>query len=106
MRLKSGESGRYQRAAGHTVAWVALSKGGLTLPERIDAGELVIFGSGDVAIEFRADGDSDLILGSVAEHRHDLVLGYYSVRASPASPTAGERRIEEIRLRLQKEGRT
>ena len=84
---------------------MALSKGGLTLPERIEAGELVIFGPGDVAIEFRADGDTDLILGSAAEHHHSLVLGYYSVHTSPASLAAGERRIEEVRLRLQKEGR-
>jgi redox-sensitive bicupin YhaK (pirin superfamily) len=105
VRLKAGESWRYQRPADHTVAWLALSTGGLTAPERIDAGELVIFEAGDTAIDFHADRDSDFVLGTAVPHRHDLVLGYYSVHTSPASLAAGERRIEEIQRRLQSEGR-
>jgi redox-sensitive bicupin YhaK (pirin superfamily) len=103
--LKAGESWRYQRPADHAVAWLALSKGGLTAPERIDAGELVIFEVGDTAIDFHADRDSDFVLGSAVPHPHDLVLGYYSVHTSRASLAAGERRIEEVRMRLQREGR-
>jgi hypothetical protein len=34
-----------------------------------------------------------------------LVLGYYSVHTSPQTLIAGERRIDEIRTRLQREGR-
>lgn len=103
--LKAGESWRYRRPADHAVAWLALSKGGLTAPERIDAGELVIFEVGDTAIDFHADRDSDFVLGSAVPHPHDLVLGYYSVHTSRASLAAGERRIEEVRMRLQTEGR-
>ena len=105
VRLKAGESWRYQRPSGHNVAWVAVSKGGLTAPERIEAGELVIFEPGDMAIGFHADGDTEFVLGSAVAHPHDLVLGYYSVHTSDASLAAGERRIEEIRMQLQKEGR-
>ena len=103
--LKAGESWRYQRPADHAVAWVALSKGGLTAPERIDAGELVIFEVGDTAIDFHADRDSDFVLGSAVPHPDDLVLGYYSVHTSQASLAAGERRIGEVRVRLLKERR-
>jgi redox-sensitive bicupin YhaK (pirin superfamily) len=103
--LKAGESWRYQRPADHAVAWLALSKGGLTAPERIDAGELVIFEVGDTAIDFHADRDADFVLGSAVPHPEDLVLGYYSVHTSRASLAAGERRIEEVRMRLLKEGR-
>lgn len=105
VRLKAGESWRYQRPANHSVAWVALSKGGLTMPERIDAGELAIFEPADTAIDFHADGDTEFVLGSAVAHRHDLVLGNYSVHTSKASLVAGERRIDEIRMRLQMEGR-
>jgi redox-sensitive bicupin YhaK (pirin superfamily) len=105
VRLKAGESWRYQRPANHSVAWVALSKGGLTMPERIDAGELAIFETADTPIDFRADGDTEFVLGSAVAHRHDLVLGNYSVHTSNASLVAGERRIDEIRMRLQMEGR-
>jgi redox-sensitive bicupin YhaK (pirin superfamily) len=105
VRLKAGDSWRYQRPADHTVVWLALSKGGLTMPERIDAGELVVFESGDTAIDFHADRNTDFVLGSAVPHRHDLVLGYYSVHTSRASLAAGEQRIDEIKVRLQKEGR-
>jgi redox-sensitive bicupin YhaK (pirin superfamily) len=105
VRLKAGESWRYQRPADHAVVWLALSKGGLTMPERIDAGELVVFESGDTAIDFHADRNTDFVLGSAVPHRHDLVLGYYSVHTSQASLAAGEQRIDEIKVRLQKEGR-
>jgi redox-sensitive bicupin YhaK (pirin superfamily) len=105
VRLKAGESWHYQRPANHSVAWVALSKGGLTMPERIEAGELAIFETADTPIDFRADGDTEFVLGSAVAHRHDLVLGNYSVHTSKASLVAGERRIDEIRMRLQMEGR-
>jgi redox-sensitive bicupin YhaK (pirin superfamily) len=105
VRLKDGESWRYQRPADHTVAWVALSKGGLTTPERIEAGELAVFEPSDTPIDFHADGATELVLGSAVAHRHDLVLGYYSVHTSQATLAAGEGRIEEIRMRLQMEGR-
>jgi redox-sensitive bicupin YhaK (pirin superfamily) len=105
VRLKAGASWRYQRPTDHTVAWVALSKGGLTTPERIEAGELAVFEPADTAIDFYAYGETEFVLGSAVAHRHDLVLGYYSVHTSQASLAAGERRIDEIRMRLQKEGR-
>jgi len=105
VRLRAGESWRYLRPAGHTVAWAALSKGGLKTPEQIESGELVVFAPSDEPIDFYADGETEFVLGSAAGHPHDLVLGYYSVHTSQASLAAGERRIDEIGLRLQKEGR-
>jgi redox-sensitive bicupin YhaK (pirin superfamily) len=105
VRLKAGESWRYQPPADHTVAWLALAKGHLTTPERVDAGEMVVFEATNAAIDLYADEDSEFVVGSAVAHPHDLVLGYYSVHTSPASLEAGERRIEEIGARLQAEGR-
>lgn len=105
VRLKAEESWRYQSPADHTVAWVALSKGSLATPERVEAGELVIFEPADTAIAFFAEVDTEFVLGSAVAHPHDLVTGYYSVHTSQASLEAGEIRIEEIQGRLQAESR-
>ena len=105
VRLRAGEFWRYQPAIDHTVGWVALSTGRLFVPERVEAGELAIFESSADAIDFRADADTEFVLGSAAPHTHDLVLGQYSVHSSPAMLRAGEQRLTEIQHRLQNEGR-
>jgi redox-sensitive bicupin YhaK (pirin superfamily) len=105
VRLRAGESWRYQPAVGHTVGWVALSTGRVRVPERVEAGELAIFGPSNGAIDVHADADTEFVLGSAAPHVHDLVLGQYSVHTSPAALRAGERRLHEIERRLQSEGR-
>ena len=105
VRLRAGETWLYRRPPEHDVAWVALGKGTLVAPDHIEAGELAIFEPTTTPIEFHADRDTEFVLGSAVAHRHDLVLGYYSVHTSQASLAAGERRINEIGMRLRKEGR-
>jgi len=105
VRLKAGETWRYSRPADHTVAWVAVSRGAVTAPERIEAGELAVFEPADAAITFEAESEAEFVLGSSVPHRHDLVMGYYSVHTSPATLVAGERRIAEIGRQLEKQGR-
>jgi redox-sensitive bicupin YhaK (pirin superfamily) len=105
VRLKAGESWRYVPPPNHTVAWAALSSGRLAVPDPIHAGELVAFESSNEPIDFHAFADTEFVLGSAVPHPHRLVLGYYSVHTSPETLIAGERRIDEIRARLQEEGR-
>jgi redox-sensitive bicupin YhaK (pirin superfamily) len=105
VRLKAGESWRYEPPADHTICWVALASGRLDGPEPVEAGELVAFETLNQAIDFRAEADTEFVLGSAASHPHDLVLGRYSVHTSPTSLQSAERRIVEIKVRLQKEGR-
>ncbi|MDB5443603.1 MAG: Pirin domain protein [Phenylobacterium sp.] len=105
VRLKAGETWRFQPGCDHNLAWAAVARGRLTGPERVDAGELVIFQPSNAAIDFQAEVDTEFVVGSAARHPHDLVLGYYSVHTSPAALAAGERRIGEIQTRLQREGR-
>jgi redox-sensitive bicupin YhaK (pirin superfamily) len=105
LRLKAGQSWRYAPPADHTVCWVALSTGSLAGPEPVQAGELAVFEPSNAAIDFLAETDSEFVLGSAASHPYELVLGSYSVHTSPASLQAGERRLAEIKVRLQKEGR-
>jgi redox-sensitive bicupin YhaK (pirin superfamily) len=106
VRLKAGESWRYEPPADHTVCWTALSTGSLAVPEPVQAGELAVFEPSNEAIDFHAAAaDTEFVLGSAASHPHDLVLGHYSVHTSPASLHAGEHCIAEIKVRLQKEGR-
>src|SRR5436190_20124084 len=105
VRLRAGESWRYQPAIDHTVGWVAVSTGRLRVPETVDGGELAIFEPSTDAIAFQAETDSEFVVGSAAPHLHDLVLGQYSVHTSPATLRAGERRLTEIQHRLTSEGR-
>ena len=105
VRLKAGESWRYAPPPNHTVAWIALSSGSVSVPDAIHAGELVAFAPSNQPIDLHASADTEFVLGSAVPHPHELVLGYYSVHTSPQTLNAGERRIDEIRARLQKEGR-
>jgi redox-sensitive bicupin YhaK (pirin superfamily) len=105
VRLKAGEAWRYRPPAAHTVAWMALGTGSLATPERVAAGELAVFESANPAIDCFAEADTEFVVGSAVAHPHDLVTGYYSVHTSQAALEAGERRIDEIRARLQAEGR-
>ena len=105
VRLRAGESWRYQPANDHTVGWLSPSTGRLRVPESVEAGELAIFEPSPDAIDFHAETDTEFVLGSAAPHAHDLVLGQYSVHTSPATLRAGERRLDEIQQRLQSEGR-
>ena len=105
VQLKKGEHWHYQPPAGHTVLWVAVGAGVVTVPDELRHGELVAFEPSNEPIELEAQSDTELVIGSAARHDHDLVLGYYSVHTSPASLEIGERRIDEIKARLQEEGR-
>jgi redox-sensitive bicupin YhaK (pirin superfamily) len=105
VRLKAGETWRYEPPADHASSWIALASGSLTVPEPAEAGELVAFETSNQAIDFRAEADTEFVLGSAASHPHELALGYYSVHTSAASLRAGEQRIAEIKVRLQREGR-
>ena len=105
VRLKAGEAWRYEPPADHTISWIAVASGRLTVPEPAEAGELVAFETSNQAIDFRAEADTEFVLGSAASHPYELALGHYSVHTNPGSLQAGEQRITEIKVRLQKEGR-
>ncbi|GAB3363443.1 pirin family protein [Lysobacter rhizosphaerae] len=105
VKLKAGESWRYQPPLGHEVAWAAVSIGSLAVHEPIEAGEMVAFEDGDQAIEFFATQDTEFVFGSAARHPHELVLGYYSVHTSLQSLIRGENRIQEIGRSLRAQGR-
>lgn len=105
VRLAAGERWRYTPPAGHDVLWIAVGKGAVVAPDRIAEGELAIFAPGEGAVEFQAEADTEFMLGSAVPHPHDLVLGYYSVHTSADALVKGERRIDEIRAELVRQGR-
>jgi redox-sensitive bicupin YhaK (pirin superfamily) len=105
VRLKAGESWRYEPPANHTVCWIAPSTGSLAVPERVRTGELAAFEPSNEAIDFHAEADTQFVLGSAVSHPYELALGNYSVHTSPASLHAGEQHIAEIKVQLQQEGR-
>ena len=105
IRLKAGQAWHYQPPADHDVAWIAVGKGRIATPEQVDAGELVAFETSHDPIDFKADTDTELVLGSARHHPHDLVLGHYSVHTSASALESGERQIAEIGARLRQVGR-
>jgi redox-sensitive bicupin YhaK (pirin superfamily) len=105
VRLKDGERWSYAPPEGHTVAWVAVDRGGLWLDTPVGAGELAVFEESEGAIEFKAAGDTSFVLGSAVKHPHPLVLGSYSVHTTPAALAQGEAEINRIGRRLHAEGR-
>jgi redox-sensitive bicupin YhaK (pirin superfamily) len=105
VRLKRGESWRYQPPAGHTVLWIAVGAGIVAAPGEIEAGEMAVFQPSNATVEFEALSDCEFVLGSAVPHPHDLVLGYYSVHTSPEALREGEARISRIHQRLVAAGR-
>jgi redox-sensitive bicupin YhaK (pirin superfamily) len=105
VRLNAGEHWRYDPPTGHTVLWIAMASGALRAPDELRRGELAAFEPSTVAVDFAALTDTEFVLGSAAPHRHDLVLGYYSVHTSPEALRDGEGQIASIQRRLVREGR-
>ncbi|KLK92566.1 pirin [Microvirga vignae] len=104
--LKPGERWTYEPPAGHSVAWVAVAKGGLLASEQLSKGDMAIFEAGEAPIMLQGGEGSGttFVLGSAVPHPHDLHLGYYSVHTSAQALAAGERRIEELGERLRAAG--
>ena len=105
VRLKAGERWRYEPPAGHTVLWVAVASGVLSAADELRHGDLAAFEPSSEAVEFEALTDTEFVLGSALPHKHDLVLGNYSVHTTPGALRDAEAQISLIRERLVQEGR-
>jgi redox-sensitive bicupin YhaK (pirin superfamily) len=103
--LSDRQRWRYTPPEGHTVAWVAVSRGGLDVGGPVAAGELAVFEESDGAIDFVAQGNTQFVLGSAVKHPHALVMGRYSVHTSAATLAQGEAEIRRIGVQLQQQKR-
>jgi redox-sensitive bicupin YhaK (pirin superfamily) len=103
--LKAGERWCYQPPEGHSVLWLAIGKGRVRAPDVLEHGEIVVFEPGEATVDFVALEAAEFVIGSAAQHPHDLVLGYYSVHTSAQALRVGEAQIQSIRHRLVKQGR-
>jgi redox-sensitive bicupin YhaK (pirin superfamily) len=105
VRLKDGQRWHYAPPEGHSVAWLAVDKGELRLPQPIGERQLAVFEESEGAIQLEAAGDASFVLGCAVKHPHPLVLGYYSVHTSAATLAQGEAEIKRIGQRLRAAGR-
>lgn len=96
MHLHGGERWTYEPAAGHDIAWLAVSEGTLVVDGAPLRRELAVFEDGEAPIEVVADGDVDFVIASAVKHPHPLVIGSYSVHTSRKSLVIGETGIEEV----------
>ena len=103
--LQDGERWHYQPPATHQVAWAFAQRGTLHVAGTGLVRELAVFEDGHARLDFEAEGDCAFLLGSAAQHPHELVLGPYSVHSSPATLASGVRHIAELGEQLQQQGR-
>ncbi|WP_096515413.1 pirin family protein [Pseudomonas izuensis] len=100
--LPAGESWSYVPPEGHESLWLSVSRGSLCAPERVLAGEMVIFEPGSGTVTLKAmHNDTVFVIGSAQPHPYDLALGNYSVHTNPQALRAGEAKIAEIGARLR-----
>jgi len=103
--LKAGARWRYQPPQGHSVLWLAMGKGRVSIPEVLEHGEIIVFEPGETPVDFLALDDAEYVIGSAVPHPHELVLGYYSVHTSAQALQIGEAQIQHIRRGLVEQGR-
>lgn len=100
--LGAGESWTYVPPDGHESLWLSVSRGNLSVPGLVAAGEMVVFEPGSAAITLKAvHSETVFVIGSAAPHPYDLALGNYSVHTNPHALRAGEAKIAEIGQRLR-----
>jgi redox-sensitive bicupin YhaK (pirin superfamily) len=105
VNLRAGQRWRHEPPQGHSILWLAMSKGRVRAPMSIDNGEIVVFEYSEQGVEFVAEEDSEFVIGSAVPHPHDLVMGYYSVHTSQRALDAGESHIQRLREELIASGR-
>ena len=101
VRLRAGEAWRYQPAAGHDVAWLAVSEGTLRVDGQRLRRELAVLEDGNDTIDVVADSDVEFVIGSATKHPHELALGSYSVHTSAATLREGEAGIRRVAAQLK-----
>ena len=101
VRLQDGEAWRYQPPVEHDVAWLAVNEGKLHVAGTVVARQMAVFEEGRDALELRAEGPTEFVLGSAAKHLHRLVCGYYSVHTSARALALGETGIRNVASALQ-----
>lgn len=104
--LQAEQRWTYRPPAGHTVAWLALAKGGLKASTPIAVGEMVLFDQSEDSISLQADAREGavFVLGSAVPHPYPLHLGHYSVHTSAQTLATGEQRIAELGQKLKELG--
>ena len=103
VQLRDGETWRHQPPPDHDVAWVAVNHGKLHVAGAVVARQMAVFEAGEGALELRAEGPTELVLGSAIRHPHPLVCGYYSVHTSEDALVRGEAGIRRVASTLRAE---
>jgi len=101
VRLHDGEAWRYQPAAGHDVAWLAVSRGTVRVDGASLKKEMAVFEEGSARIDIVAEGETELVIASAVKHPHPLVTGMYSVHTSEQALLEGEAGYRRIAVEMK-----
>ena len=105
VQLKAGEQWTYHPPKGHTVGWLTFQKGGLRVPDDVEAGELVVFEPSEESIHIEAIDDTRFVIGSAVKHPHDLMTGRNSVHTTAEALAEGQAEIQRIGETLRAAGK-
>jgi len=105
VKLAAGKSWYFAPPTGQEVLWIGVSKGALSVPDRVVTGELVVFNRSEGGVTFKAETDTLFVLGASTLHDHELAIGHYSVHTSRSALIEGERHIQELGTELRRNGR-
>lgn len=105
VQLSAGEQWTYHPPEDHDVCWLALQKGQLRVPSKVDTGELVVFEESENAVPIKAVGEARFVLGSAVKHPHELFFERSSVHTNGKALKKGQAEIERIGQTLRAEGR-
>ena len=86
------------------MAFAMVHQGSVNVGEEVETGELVVFEESQDGIQFKAIGDSHLVVGSAIKHPHELTMGQYSVHTNRNSLQRGEQNIRNIGQDMRNQG--
>lgn len=96
VELAAGETWQYVPPEGHSVAWMYVYRGQLKTGGEVFDKQLVVFENGETPIQFTADEPVGFVIGSAIPHKHELVMGPYSVHTSSQALKQGLTEINRI----------
>jgi redox-sensitive bicupin YhaK (pirin superfamily) len=104
VRLAPGERWTFETPESHSVAWLSVLSGQLSVPAGVGVGDFALFEESSASVEITARTETLFVFGSARKHPHGLVLGHYSVHTSREALRIGESNIAQMGASLRAKG--
>ena len=105
LALKAGEYWSYQPPISHTIAWLFVYQGEISVSSERISQELLLFDQSDGRVAINAITEARALIGTAVKHDYPLVLASSSVHTNSASLEQGKVRIQQIGAQLRTQGK-